>query len=85
MNNQTDRLIVRRVFRSSTLKGLPKWRIDADYANGTALGFQATTLNALKASMCDRARVTGREIDLTWFEGPAGKYIADVQLVEQPI
>jgi hypothetical protein len=76
---------IQRVGESPTrVPGLRAFTIDAapDLERPETLGLQFQTVDAWKATLCDRARQTGRWVRVTWKRTTFGKTLTKVQFVE---
>jgi translation initiation factor 1 (eIF-1/SUI1) len=77
---------IQRVGESPTrVPGLRAFTIDAapDLERPETLGLQFQTVDAWKATLCDRARQTGRPVRVTWKRTTYGKTLTKVQFVER--
>jgi hypothetical protein len=85
-------IFVDRVTPTVLSDTLTSYLVDGRPTDGSLGGFQATTVNALRASICERARAIQRPVRIGWGDAPSGRFgrgpgkrIVDVQLLDAEV
>lgn len=71
---------------------LTQYLVNGRPTDGSLGGFQATTVNSLRASVCERAKAVNKPVRIGWGDAPTGRWgrspgkrIVDVQLLDAEV
>jgi hypothetical protein len=77
----TDVIQIARVDATATTRpDLTRYLVTGTYADARLGGFQAYTLDAFQAALCERAGLTHQCVAVTWRDSRYGKDLVEVEL-----